>query len=184
MTNDSQHSFIATLHVPNHNLHLLGALYDQPVIVTDLLGSGGVFSGKPQSRDDSAAMGIQAHATGGVKAALKLYFRHTVEGYEIHIKHPGQYDRHRLVKNHMDILYAKSPTLKHPLIFTLLDQNNRIVTESNLSETHTLITLKTQHNKYIGVRKARGSPHSYIGETAELRKMVFLLSITERNVPY
>lgn len=184
MTNDSQHSFIATLHIPNHNLHLLGALHGQSVIVTDLLGSGGVFSGKPQLRDDSAAMGIQAHATGGIKATLKLYFRHTAKGYEIHIKHPGQYDRHRLAMNHMDILYARSPTLKHPLAFTLLDQNNRTVTERNLSEPHTLITLKTHNDKYIGVRKAKGSPHYYLGETAEHKKMVFLLNIIERNVSY
>ena len=184
MTNDTQLSFIATLNIPHHNLNLLAVLHNQPVIVTDLLGSGGVFSGKPQLRDDSAAIGIQDHTTAGVKAVLKLHFRHTAKGYEIHIKDPGQYDRHRLAKNHMDILYARSPTLKHPLAFTLLDQNNRIVTASHLSEAHTLITLRTHHNKYIGIRKAKGSPHYYLGETDEHKKTVFLLSMIKRNVPY
>ena len=184
MTNDTQQSFIATLQVPNHNLHLLGTLHGQPVTVTDVFASGGFFTGRPQTRDDSAAVGIQAHAKGGVKTVLKLYFRHTVKGYEIHIKHAGQYDQHRLAKNHMDILYARSPTLKHPLTFTLLDENNTAVTADNLSQAHTLITLKTHNNKYIGVKRAKGSPHSYLGETAENHKMVFLLSVIERNGAY
>ena len=184
MANDTQQSFIATLQVPNHNLDLLGTLHGQPVMVTDLLGSGGAFSGRPQPRDDSGAMGIQAHATGGVKAALKLYFRHTAKGYEIHIKHTGQFDRHRLAKNHLDMLYARSPTLKHSLAFTLLDQNNRVITGSTLSKAHTLITLKTHDNKYIGVKRTKGSPHLYLGETSDSQKMVFLLSVIERNVPY
>ena len=184
MADDTQQSFIATLQVPNHNLNLLGALFGPPVMVTDLLGSGGVFSGKPQLRDDSATMGLQPHATGGVKAALKLYFRHTPKGYEIHIKHPGQYDRHRLGKNHMDILHARSPTLKNPLTFTLLDQDNRIVTGSNLNEAHTLITLKTHNHKFIGIRRAKSSPHQYLGETTEHHKAVFLLSIIARSVAY
>ena len=184
MTNDTQKSFIATLQVPNYNLDLLGTLYGQPVMVTDLLGSGGVFSGRPQTRDDSGAIGIQPHANGGVKAPLKLYFRHTAKGYEIHIRHTGKYDRHRLAKNHLDTIYARSPTLKDPLAFTLLSQQNASVTGDTLLERHTLITLKTHNNRSIGIKKVKGSPYHYLAETDERNKMVFLLTILERNVPY
>ena len=184
MANDTQQSFIATLQVPNHNLHLLGTLHGRPAIVADLLGSAGFYSGRPQTRDDSGALGIEPHAKGGVKAPLKLYFRHTTMGYEIHIKHTGRYDRHRLAKNHANTLYARSPTLKDPLNFTLLDPNNTVITGSTLSTAHTLIALKTHNNRYIGVKRDKGSPYVYLGETTENHKMIFLLSVIERNVPY
>lgn len=184
MTHDTQHSFIATLQIPNHNLDLLGILYGQPIIVTDSFASGGFFSGRPQTRDDSAAVGIQPHAIGGVKEPLTLYFRYTGKGYEIHIKHTGKYDRHRLAKHYRDILYAKNPTLKDPITFTLFDLKNALVTGPTLPKEQTLITLKTHHNKSIGIQKVKGSPHHYLAEVADRNKTVFMLSILERNVPY
>ncbi|MBT2341111.1 MULTISPECIES: hypothetical protein [Pseudomonas] len=171
---DSKHSFTATLSLPDMDIQLLETLHGKPALATLTPFSGGFFSGRPQTVDHSSLLGMHPKAEGRVIQPLRLYFRHTAEGYILSVKNPGEHVNKFIGKQWFEVLGVKDSGT--PTLFTLLDPQNRAISR-DLFAKHTPLSLMTQNNKYIGGLRVRGSPYRYLAETEARSKLTFILSV-------
>lgn len=173
-------SFIATLEVPGHRLNLLESLYGGPALATELLGSGGFYSGRPQNRDDSNLLGFRKNEEVGAIAELQLFFSGTLDGYAIYALDAAGYTHSRIIKNRMNILGSAPLNTDERTIFNLVNEQGNIITLDDLRGDNHRIKLKTQDEKYIGGLTLRGSSYHYISEVRDNYKMTFNLKILDR----
>jgi hypothetical protein len=186
MTNSSSHqkSFSANLEIPGRTLNLLATLYGKPAISKPTMGSGGVFSGRIQPRDDSRLLGSRPNADVGVIAQLKLYFWYTPEGYEIYIlDNEPHLPAWRLSKSTNKILGAVDRNLNKLTAFDLINQNNNVVTLDNFNGNRHQVKLKARDGGFIGGMKVPGSPFSYIADIGMRDAVTFNLNILGTHLP-
>ncbi|POA19021.1 hypothetical protein C1886_14390 [Pseudomonas sp. FW300-N1A1] len=167
----------------DHKLNFLEALHGKPALATVSMFSGGFFTGKPQTHDHSSMLGICPNERGSAAAPLKLYFRHTPNGYVLAIKNTGEYYNQFISESWLEILGAVKSTIEDLTVFTLIDHQNKPITLDNLQANHSPISLMTEDKRYVGGIKVKGSPYVYLGNTKERSKITFILSVLERKVP-
>lgn len=183
MNTDIERSFTATLRMLDHKLNFLELLYEKPALATVSLFSGGFFTGRPQTQDHSSMLGIRPNEQSGAVKSLKLHFRHTADGYILSIKNTGEYYNKLVSESWLEILGAVDSN-DDPIIFTLLDHQNKPITLDNLPDTHSPVSLRTKDKKYVGGLTIKGSPYVYLANTNERSKITFILSILERKAPH
>lgn len=174
---DSQQSFIATLRMFDHRVNFLEVLHGKPAMATIGSFSGGSFTGKPQTRDHSALLGILPSPQRGQDKPLRLHFRHTESGYVISIKNQGEYYNKIISQRWQEVMGAVDSNIDDPAAFTLVDPQNKPIKLENLTTPHSPVSLMTSKNKYIGGLRLKSSPYIYLAETEERSKITFILSI-------
>jgi hypothetical protein len=178
---DNQSSFDAVLRTSGEHINLLEELHGKPAIATLTEFSGGFFTGRPQPHDHSTLLGTVSRDPRLDRKPLRLRFQHTEAGYALTIKNTGEHkDKYIGLawRNHFGVTTAN---IEDAALFSLMDQNNNILTRDSLKAAHTLITLRTATDKYIGRSKRRGSPYTYLAETDENAKITFILSLPEHS---
>ena len=180
MDSHTKKSFIATLRMFDHKVNLLESLYEKPALATVNMGSGGFYTGRPQTQDHSALLGIRPNAQGGASKPLKLLFRHTNDGYILSIKNTGEYYNKVMGERWLEVLGALDAD-DNAIPFTLIDPQNNTLTLDDLTATHSPISLRSKNNKYVGGLIIRGSSYVYLANTDERSKITFILSILERK---
>ena len=176
MNSRTEKSFIATLRMIDHRVNLLEKLYQKPALATVSMASGGFFTGKPQTQDHSALLGIRPNAQPGASTPLQLLFRYTQDGYTLSIQNSGEYYNKVIGERWLEVLGAVDFD-GDPTVFTLVDPKNKIMTLDNLPATPSPISLRSQGGKYVGGLIVRGSSYVYLANTDERSKITFILSI-------
>lgn len=179
---DTGKSFTATLRMIDHKVNLLEVLHGKPALATVGMFSGGAYTGKPQSRDHSALLGILPNAQSGPVRPLILHLRHTSAGYILSIKNKGEYYDRIVSQSWQEILGAADSNISEPSVFTIIDQHNKPIAFDNPAAIHTPVSLMTDDNKYIGGLRLRGSPYVYLAATDERSKITFILSISDKKL--
>ncbi|WP_240996721.1 hypothetical protein [Pseudomonas atacamensis] len=183
MTSNIEKSFIATLRTFDHRVGFLEQLYGKPAMATISLFSGGFYTGRPQTRDQSHLLGIRSNEQSGRIKPLKLHFAHTPDGYILTVKNQGNYFN-QVISNHwLDTVEAVKPDTDNLTTFILVDRSGTAITLDNLRGVHTAVSLKLKNHAYLGGIKIRSLPYVYLGKTEERSKITFILSIVERHVP-
>jgi hypothetical protein len=183
MTSNIEKSFIATLRMFDHRVGFLEQLYGKPAMATISLFSGGFYTGRPQTRDQSHLLGIRSNEQSGRIKPLKLHFGHTPDGYILTVKNQGNYFN-QVISNHwLDTVEAVKPDTDNLSTFILVDHSGTAITLDNLTGVHTAVSLKLKNHAYLGGIKITSLPYVYLGETEERSKITFILSIVERHVP-
>ncbi|RON56039.1 hypothetical protein [Pseudomonas frederiksbergensis] len=173
-------SFIATLEIPGQHLNLLNTLYGGPAMATELLGSGGFFTGRPQQRDDSHLLGYRSKAEVSAIEPLQLFFLGSQGGYAIFTLDGSGHLHSCISKNRVNLLGAVAADSGERTLFNMTNDQGRIITLDDLAGDKHLITLKTEDEKHIGGLTLKGSNYHYLSEVSDNYKMTFELKILER----
>lgn len=181
MSTDRQKSFIATLGTQSSPLHFLDVLHAQPALVTSSFASGGSFTGKRQSRDDSHFLGLRPEVPVGAKPRLLLYFRYTGSDYRLYIRTPGPYYGKCLSISDGGLLGAFPPT--GSTTFNLIDSCHNILTLDTIKKENPEIYIQVSDSGLLHKHKVHDSRYIYIADKGEA-PMLFNLMIQERNAPY
>jgi len=178
---DNQLSFDAVLRTSGEHINLLEELHGKPALATLTEFSGGFFTGRPQPHDHSTLLGAVSRDPRLDRKPLRLRFQYTEAGYALAIKNTGEHQDKYIGmtwRNHFGVTTAN---FEDAALFSLLDQNHNILTRENLKTAHTLVSLRTAINKYIGRSTRRGSPYTYLAETEKNAKLTFVISLLERS---
>jgi hypothetical protein len=181
MSTDRQKSFIATIGTKSSPLHFLDLLHGQRTVVTSSFASGGFFSGKPQSRDDSHFLGLRPEVPVDAKPRLLLYFRYTGSDYKLYIQTPGPYYGKCLSINNYGLAGAFSPT--GSTTFNLIDSCHNILTLDTIKEKNPEVYIHVRNSGLLHRHKVHDSRYIYIADKGEA-PMLFNLLIQEKNAPY
>ncbi|AWY41292.1 hypothetical protein DKY63_15920 [Pseudomonas putida] len=182
MSTDRQKSFIATIGTEFGLLHFLDEMYGERAISRPTRASGGSFTGRPQSRDDSHLLGLRKDVPTNHRPRLTLYFRHTNSGYQLYIRTPGPYFGMCLSTNDNGLVGA-FPSDKSSDTFYLIRENGIPINLENLNDTTPCIYLQSRNAGVLHTFIARGSPYTYIA-TKDGTALAFNLNTLERNAPY
>ncbi|MED7669257.1 hypothetical protein GXB78_18815 [Pseudomonas moraviensis subsp. stanleyae] len=165
----------------DHKVGFLEQLYGKPAMATISLFSGGFYTGRPQTRDQSHLLGIRINEQSGRIKPLKLHFGHTPDGYILTVKNPGNYFN-QVISNHwLDTVEAVKPDTDNPSKFMLVDHSGSAITLDNLPGVHTPVSLKLKNHDYLGGIKIRSLPYIYLGKTEERSKITFILSVVKTH---
>lgn len=178
MSTDQQKSFIATIGTESSLLHFLDLLHDKPAIVTSSFGSGGFFTGKPQSRDDSHFLGLRPEVPVDAKPRLLLYFRYTGSDYRLYIRTPGPYYGKCLSISDKGLLGAFPST--GSTTFNLIDSRHNILTLDTIKTENPKIYIQIRNSGLLHKHKVHDSRYIYIADKGKA-PMLFNLMIQERN---
>lgn len=181
MSTDRQKSFIATIGTESSLLHFLDLLHAKPAIVTSSFASGGFFTGKPQSRDDSHFLGLRPEVPVDAKPRLLLYFRYTGSDYRLYIRTPGPYYGKCLSISDEGLLGAFPTT--GSTTFNLIDNRGRLLTLDTIKTETLSIYLRVRDSGLVHVHKVHDSKYIYIADKGAA-PLSFNLRIQERNAPY
>lgn len=181
MTTDRQKSFLATIGTESRLLHFLDEMHGERALSTITFASGGIFSGRPQTRDDSHLLGLRAEVPKDSKPCLALYFRHINGGYRLYIRTPGPYYGMCLSTNGSGFIGA-FPSAESDTFF-LTRENGMPINLVNLNEITPSIYLQVRNSGFLHAHKFRGSPYIYIANK-DGPPLAFNLNIVERNAPY
>lgn len=183
MSEPTKKSFIATLTLRDQNVNFLELLYGRPALARLTLGSGGFFSGRPPTVDHSDLLGLRPRAQAVESRPLALHFRHTDDGYILSVKNPGVYYGRVISEQALDAFEAVGSDDEDATIFNLITPEDTPLSTKLLSNKQLLISLKIKDKHYAGGLKMKGSPYIYLGRTEKRSKIVFALTILEREVP-
>ncbi|HEF4762323.1 TPA: hypothetical protein SAN82_004791 [Pseudomonas putida] len=181
MSTDRQKSFIATIGTEFGLLNFLDEMYGEQAISTSTRASGGFFTGRPQTRDDSHLLGLRRDAPTHHESRLKLYFRHTTGGYRLYIRTPGPYYG-MCLNARSDGLVGACPSDKSET-FYLIRENGIPINLENLNDITPCIYLLSRDSGVLHTLIIRGSPYTYIA-AKDGTALTFNLNILERNAPY
>lgn len=181
MSTDRQKSFIATIGTESSLLHFLDLLYGKPAIVTSSFGSGGFFTGRPQSRDDSHFLGLRPEVPVDAKPRLLLYFRYTGSDYRLYIRTPGPHYGKCLSISDEGLLGAFPPA--GSTTFNLIGNRGNVLTLDTIKAETLSIYLQPKNSGLVHTHKVRDSKYIYIADKSGTR-LSFNLMIQERNAPY
>ncbi|MDN3219860.1 hypothetical protein [Pseudomonas nunensis] len=173
-------SFVATLEIPDQHLNLLEILHGGPAISTELLGSGGFYSGRPQPRDDSSLLGFRPKEEVHAIAPLQLFFLGGQGGYSVFtLNSEGRLDL-CIRKNRVNILETVPYDTEERTLFNLINERGNLITLDDLLGDNHWVSIKSEDDKYIGGLTLRGSAYRYLSEVRDNYKMTFNLKILER----
>jgi phosphotransferase system IIB component len=181
MTTDRQKSFIAIIGTPTRLLHFLDVMYGKPAIVASSFVSGGFFTGRPQTRDDSHFLGLRPAVPVNATPDLILYFRHIGPGYRLYIRTPGTYYGMCLSTDDSGLLGAFASTGSK--IFNLIGINGAILNLDHINKDVTKIHLQVKDSGLVHVHKVHDSQYNYIADQGRV-PLIFDLHIQQRNAPY
>ncbi|MGE1176376.1 hypothetical protein [Pseudomonas sp. BW7P1] len=176
MSTDRQKSFIATIGIQTDLVHFLDVVNGAPATVTSPLFSGGHFSGKPQSRNDSHLLGIRP------EPRLTLYFRHTEQGYRLYIRTPGPYYGKCLSLDKNGILGAFDPEGSN--VYQLIGKQGIPLSIDNHQSNKLEAYLKVSGSPgLLHTHKLHDSTFTYFADKGG-RPFKFRFTILERNASY
>lgn len=162
-------------------LNFLDSLHAQRAIVTSSFASGGFFSGKPQSRDDSHFLGLRPEVPVDVRPRLILYFRYTGSYYRLYIRTPGPYYGKCLSISNKGLLGAFPAS--GATVFNLVDNRGGVLTLDAIKNETLNIYLQPRDSGLVHAHRVRDSKYIYIADKGGA-PLSFNLSIQERNAPY
>lgn len=180
MTTDRQKSFIATLSTSNL-LHFLDVMYGGPATVASSLASGGFFTGRPQTRDDSHLLGLRRDLPADTHPKLVIYFRHTRSSYRLYIRTPGTYYGMCISVNDGGLLGAFASVGSKT--FNLIDANGATINLDTISKDNIKVYLQIKHSGLVHQHKVHDSQYHYFADLGGV-PMPFNLQIQQRNAPY
>lgn len=179
MLTHREQSFIATLWLGKRPVNALDTLLGKPAWVNWL----GIPVTAPHIvgtvRNDSAMLSCQA---GTTVQAMRFYFRHTVQGYQLYVREPGDHFGKALVTYDDGYLGLMPAAASPPITLALRKPNDSPASYADLVTNTNLIGL-AYSGRPIGRSRRRNSPFEYLaakGTTAQL----WVLKILERNVPW
>ncbi|MFJ2692632.1 hypothetical protein [Pseudomonas sp. NPDC087336] len=181
MSTDRQKSFTATLGTHGTPLHFLDSLYGEKALVTDSLGSGGSFAGRPQQRDHSHFVGLRSGAEVEARSRLQLYFRYTGIDYQLYIRTLGPYFGKCLSISETGLLGAFP--CKGSTTFNLVGKGRNILTLDDISEDNPEVYLQVRSSWLLHKYRIHNSKYTYIADKGET-PLLFSLMIDKRNAPY
>lgn len=183
MTTNRQKSFIATLEIDQHHLNVLGALYEAPILRTDVSFSGGFYTGAAIKVDDAHLLGRRVHEEVKNASPMNIYFRCTDDYYHLYIRSHATHTGHCISKDAAGVLGAFLPDGSDTTSFNLLDLDNRTITLADMGRDIQRVRLKARNAEHIGSVRRRGAPYSYLAGTAN-DGIAFTLRIIERNASF
>lgn len=181
MSTDRQKSFTASIGTESSLLHFLDLLHGQPAIVTSSFASGGFFTGRRQTRDDSHFLGLRPEVPVDAKPRLILYFRYTGGYYRCYIRTPGPHYGKCLSLSDKGLLGAFAPA--DSTTFNLLDSRGCVLTLDTIKTDTLSIYLRARDSGVVHVHKVHDSKYIYIADKGGT-PMLFNLIIQERNAAY
>ncbi|MCK1792494.1 hypothetical protein [Pseudomonas violetae] len=181
MSTNRQKSFTATIGTPGMSLHFLNLLHGEKTLVTDTLGSGGMFTGRPQQRDHSHFVGLRSGAEVEARSRLQLYFRYTGRDYQLYIRTLGPYFGKCLSISETGLLGA-FPS-QGAVTFNLLGKGRNILTLDAISDDNPEVYIQVRDSWLLHKYKTQNSKYTYIADKNET-PLLFSLMIDQRNAPY
>jgi len=176
MSTDRQKSFVATIGIRTDLVHFLDVVNGAPATVTSSLFSGGHFSGKPQSRNDSHLLGIRP------EPRLTVYFRHTGQGYRLYIRTPGPYYGKCLSLDKNGILGAFAPEGSN--VYQLIGKQGIPLSIDDHQSNKLEAYLKVSGSPgLLHTYKLHDSTFTYFADKGG-RPFKFRFTILERNASY
>ncbi|MCU1758235.1 hypothetical protein NTD84_00670 [Pseudomonas sp. 14P_8.1_Bac3] len=181
MSSDRKQSFTATLGTDASPLHFLNKLHAKRAIVTSSLSSGGFFTGRRQSRDDSHFLGLRQSIPIDAVERLSLYFRYTGEFYRLYIRTPGAYYGKCLSVADDGLLGAFPP--EGSTKFSLINKQGVAMTLDHLTSDWATLYLQARDSGLLHAHRVQDSPFIYIADKGA-QPLSFNLRIAQRNAPY
>lgn len=157
-------------------VHFLDVVNGKQATVTSPLFSGGHFTGRPQSRDDSHLLGFRP------EPRLTLYFRYTDRGYRLYIRTPGPYFGKCLSLDKNGILGAFAPEGSN--VYQLIGkQGNTLSIDSHKSDRLETYLQASESPGLLHTHQLHDSKFTYFADKGG-KPFKFNLQILERNAPY
>ncbi|MCX7077850.1 MAG: hypothetical protein NTV76_00545 [Pseudomonas sp.] len=181
MSTDRQKSFIASIGTESSLLHFLDLLYAQRALVTSSFASGGFFTGRRQSRNDSHFLGLRPEIPVNAKPRLILYFRYTGSDYRLYIRTPGPYYGKCLSISDEGLLGAFPSA--GSTTFNLIDNRGSVLTLDTIKEDTLNVYLRPKNSGLVHVHNVHDSKYIYIADKGGA-PLSFNLMIQERNASY
>ncbi|KAA0969954.1 hypothetical protein [Pseudomonas sp. ANT_H12B] len=176
MSTDRQKSFIATIGAQTTLVHFLDVVHGEEATVFSSSFSGGFFTGRPETRDDSHFLSLRP------EPRLTLYFRYTSSGYRLYIRTPGPYYGKCLSISENGLLGAfPSEGAK---TFNLIDKRGFILPIDGVKTDTLNIYLQVAGSPgALHIHRLHDSKFTYFADRNESPYM-FNFTILERNAHY
>ncbi|MDP9711829.1 UNVERIFIED_ORG: hypothetical protein J2X80_003922 [Pseudomonas fluorescens] len=176
MSTDRQKSFIAIVGIQTNLVHFLDVVNGEKATVNSSMFSGGHFTGKPQSRDDSHRLSLRP------EPRLTLYFRYTDRGYRLYIRTPGPYYGKCLGIDKDGILGAFAPDGSS--FYQLIGkQGNTLSIEDHQSNKLEAYLQVSGSPSLLHTHRLHDSKFTYFADKGG-KPFKFNLTIIERNASY
>lgn len=179
MLTHRQQSFIATLWLGDRPVNTLGTLLGKPAWVNWL----GLPITAPHLvgtiRNDSAMLSCQVGVTD---KAMKFYFRHTVDGYRLYVREPGDHFG-KAVVTYDDVYLGLMPSdVRASSPFGLCKPNGSPASYADLITDTNLVGL-IYNGRRVGWSRRPKSPFEYLAARGK-NDHLWVLRLSERNVPW
>ncbi|WP_460164421.1 hypothetical protein [Pseudomonas sp. S2_F03] len=165
MKTDRQLSFTATFGTETTLLNFLDIALGKRAIVNSGLASGGFFTGKRQSRDDSHLIGFRPDVPVDAKPRLQLYFRHTQRHYRLYVRTAGDYYGKCLSMSDNGLLGAFPSDDSN--VFALRDERGNMLTLDTIKSESLSIYLQPKESGLLHQHKEHDSTYLYVADKGD-----------------
>ncbi|WP_309675110.1 hypothetical protein [Pseudomonas sp.] len=176
MRTDLKKSFIATIGAQTTLVHFLDVVHGGKATVSSSLFSGGHYTGRPQSRDDSHFLSLRP------EPRATLYFRYTNNGYRLYIRTPGPYFGKCLSLSENGILGAFPSEGSNT--FNLRDERGYTLSIDTVKSNTLDVYLQVSGLPgALHIHRLHDSKFTYFANKGG-SPFMFNFTIVERNAPY